>query len=117
MSEEREGNLGEVIDRRVQVYGNPVQSFADIAMNWSSIVGHEIQPWQVPVMMIGMKSVRMRTSPDYSDHSDDIEGYLDIFRQIIGDDMIIARSVTEYIEKKWPAAVAADPSVGAQEAQ
>lgn len=102
MNTEREGNLGEVIDRRVQVYGDPVDGHVRIAQAWSSILDCEVQAWQVPIMMIMMKAVRMRTSPDYSDHSDDIEGYLDIFRQIIGEDMIHARSVSEYIALKWP---------------
>lgn len=99
---ERGGNLGEVIDRRVQVYGDPVIGFAEIAEMWTTYVGYPIQAHQVPMMMLLMKVVRSKTSPDYSDHSDDIEGYLDIFRKIIGEDMIQARSVNEYIEKKWP---------------
>lgn len=99
---ERDGNVGELIDRRVQVYGDPITGFADIAAMWSVYLDHTVQAYEVPIMMMLMKVVRSKTSPDYSDHSDDIEGYLDIFRKIIGDDMILARSVTEYIEKKWP---------------
>ena len=107
-TQERDGNLGEVIDRRVQVYGDPIEGHERIAQAWSSILDCKVWPWQVPVMMIMLKAVRMRTSPDYSDHSDDIEGYLDIFRKVIGEDMIQARSVAEYIEQKWPADPAAD---------
>lgn len=100
--DERDGELGELIDRRVQVYGNPVETFARIAQVWTGIIGHEIQPWEVPLMMAGMKMVRADVMPDYSDNSDDIDGYLDIFRKIIGPDMIHARTVNEFIEKKWP---------------
>ena len=100
--ETREGNLGEVIDKRVQVYGNPIEMFPRIAEVWSGIVGHTIHATDVPLMLIGMKLVRTRQAPDYSDNSDDIEGYLDLFRQLVGEDMIHARTVTEYIEKKWP---------------
>jgi hypothetical protein len=103
MNEERDGQVGELIDRRVQVYGNPVETFARIAQVWSGIIGHEIQPVEVPLMMAGMKMVRAQVMPDYSDNSDDIDGYLDIFRQIVGEDMIHARTVNEFIEKKWPA--------------
>lgn len=103
MSNEREGNLGEVIDRRVQVYGDPVETFARIAQVWSGILGHEVNATDVPLCLIGMKIVRTTQAPDYSDNSDDIEGYLDIFRQLVGEDMIQARSVNEYIEKKWSA--------------
>lgn len=101
-AEERDGHLGEVIDRRVQVYGDPVAGFAEIATMWSVLFDVEVPAWKVPIAQALMKVVRMKTSPDYSDHSDDIDGYLDIFRKIIGPDMIQARTVNEYIEKKWP---------------
>lgn len=100
--EPREGNLGEVIDKRVQVYGNPVETFPRIAEVWSGITGFTINATDVPLMLIGMKLVRTNQAPDYSDNSDDIEGYLDIFRKVVGDDMIQARSVMEYIAQKWP---------------
>jgi hypothetical protein len=96
----RDGTLNEVVDLRVQVYGDPVETFVRIAEVWSGILGHEVQPTDVPLCLIGMKIVRTTQAPDYSDNSDDIEGYLDIFRQIVGDDMVTARSVTEYVEKK-----------------
>lgn len=105
MSEEREGVVGEVIDRRVQVYGNPVETFARIAQVWSGIIGHTVNAVEVPLMMAGMKMVRAQVMPDYSDNSDDIAGYLDIFRQLVGEDMIHARTVNEFIEKKWPDAL------------
>jgi hypothetical protein len=54
----------------------------------------------VPLFMMGLKLVRTAQCPDYSDNSDDIEGWLGIFRQVIGDDMIEARLVSEYLEKK-----------------
>jgi hypothetical protein len=98
----RDGNLGEVIDRRVQVYGEPVGCFTRIAEVWSGIIGHHINPVEVPLMMVGMKLVRAQVMPDYGDNSDDVDGYMDIFRKIVGDDMIAARSVNEFIEKKWP---------------
>lgn len=98
---ERDGNLGEVIDRRVQVYGDPVVGHEEIARMWSVLFGVEVQAWQVPIAQLLLKVVRMKTSPDYSDHSDDIEGYLDIFRKVIGPDMIQAKSVNDYILLKW----------------
>lgn len=97
----RNDNLDDVIDRRVQVYGDPVDTFERIAQVWSGILDHTIQSWEVPLLMAAMKMVRTQVMPDYSDNSDDIEGYLDIFRTLIGDDMIHARTVNEFIEKKW----------------
>lgn len=99
-SDPRDGTVGELIDNRESVYGNPVEGCADIAMLWSTFLGHEVQAWEVPIMMMLMKISRMKASPDYSDHSDDIEGYLDIFRQIMGPDLIHARSVSEYVEQR-----------------
>ena len=90
----------EVVDGRVSVYGDPVEGFARIALVWSGILGVEVQPAQVPLMMLGMKAVRASVTPDYSDNSDDIEGYLDIFRKVVGEDMVHARSVSEYLAKR-----------------
>lgn len=98
---ERDGHLGEVIDRRVQVYGDPTSTFVRIAQVWTGILGHEVQPVEVPLLMAGLKTVRAQVMPDYSDNSDDIDGYMDIFRTIVGEDMIHARTVNEFIEKKW----------------
>jgi len=96
----RNDTVAEVIDQRVQVYGDPIDSFARIAQVWSGILGCEVQPAQVPLCLIGMKAVRASVTPDYSDNSDDIEGYLDIFRTVVGPDMIHARSVTDYVAKR-----------------
>lgn len=98
----REGKLGEVIDRRVQVYGNPTDTFVRIAQVWSGILGHEVLPVEVPLLMAGMKMVRAQIMPDYSDNSDDIAGYMDIFTTLVGEDMIHARNVSEFIAQKWP---------------
>lgn len=97
----RDGNMGELIDRRVQVYGEPVECFSRIAQVWSGILGHEVQPVEVPLMMAGAKLVRAQVSPDYSDNTDDVDGYIDIARKIVGEDMIMARTVNDYIAQKW----------------
>lgn len=94
---ERDGNVGELIDGRVDVYGDPVTGFVRHAQVWSGILGHEVQPWQVALCMIGYKLVRTSITPDYSDNSDDVDGYLDIFRQLLGDDMVQARDTAAYL--------------------
>jgi hypothetical protein len=94
-------NVDELIDRRRQVYGEPTETFPRIAQVWSGISGHEISALDVPLMLAGLKAVRAQVCPDYSDNSDDIEGFLAIFRELVGDDMIHARLVSEYIEKKY----------------
>lgn len=95
----RDGNVGELIDGRIDVYGDPVTGFIRHAQVWSGILGHEVQPWQVALCMIGYKLVRTGITPDYSDNSDDVDGYLDIFRQLIGEDMVHARDTAEYVAK------------------
>lgn len=99
-AEVRDGTVGEVIDERVNVYGDPVETFARQAQAISALLDHEVHAWQVPLIMIMVKMVRVTEAPDYSDNSDDIEGYLDIFRKVMGEDMIHARSVKEYVELK-----------------
>ena len=89
-----------MVESRKAVYGDPLNTFTRMAAMWSAIIDYEIQPWEVPMMMVAMKMVRTTQAPDYSDNSDDIEGYLDIFRQIIGEDMVKASSVSEYVTKK-----------------
>lgn len=90
----------EVIDGREGVYGDPVTTFPRVAQIWSGILGHEVTAEQAVLMLIGYKTLRASMTPDYSDNSDDIEGYLDIFRKVVGADMVHARSVDEYLEKK-----------------
>jgi Domain of unknown function (DUF6378) len=90
-----------LIDRRRQVYGDPEETFARIAEVWTGILGHTVQPCEVPLMMMGMKLVRAQVMPDYSDNTDDVDGYLAIFRLIVGEDMIHAENVREFILQKW----------------
>lgn len=93
--------VNEVVDGRRGVYGDPTNTFARIAVMWDAILdGKPIQPWHVPLFQMAFKMIRTAECPDYSDNSDDIEGYLAIFRELIGDDMVHARSVTEYLEIK-----------------
>jgi Domain of unknown function (DUF6378) len=92
--------LHEVIDERVQVYGRPVDTFPRVAQIWSGILGFEVSAADVTLCLIGYKLLRTQVTPDYSDNSNDIEGYLDIFRQIQGKDMVHARSVEEYVAEK-----------------
>jgi hypothetical protein len=104
MSDENKqsGVVDEVIDGRRSVYGDPSTMFARAAEVWSGILGHHVNACDVPLLLIGYKLVRAQHTPDYSDNSDDVEGYLAIFREIIGDDMVHARSVPEYLEQKFP---------------
>ena len=98
--------LNEVIEGRRGVYGEPKDTFARMAQMISGLLGHKVEAWQVPLILVCTKMVRTNQTPDYSDNSDDIDGYLAIFRELIGDDMVHARSVTEYLMIKHEQAVA-----------
>lgn len=86
----------ELIDGREDVYGDPVVGMQRTALIWSGILGHHVRPDQVPLLLAGYKLMRASVTPTYSDNSDDVDGYLDIFRKTVGDNMIEARSVSEY---------------------
>ena len=94
--------VNEVVNVRDDVYGKATDNYPRIAAMWSALLGKEdvVKAWHVPLMFIAAKLIRTVQAPDYSDNSDDIEGYLAIFRELIGEDMVHARSVTEYLEKK-----------------
>jgi hypothetical protein len=90
----------EVVDGRRSVYGEPSESFPRVAQAWSAILGTEVRPDQVPLLLIGYKLIRASECPEYSDNIDDVDGYAKIFREVMGDRLIEARSVTEFLEKK-----------------
>lgn len=92
--------VDEVIERRRSVYGEPVDTFPRVAQIWSGILGCEVNACDVPLMLIGYKLLRTQITPDYSDNSDDIEGYLAIFRELVGEDMVHARTTDDYLAMK-----------------
>ena len=96
---ETSNTVNEVVDGRRDVYGDPIDTFARMAQMVSGLLGHEVHAWQIPLILIILKMVRTNQCPTYSDNSDDIEGYLAIFRELVGEDMVHARSVDEYLEK------------------
>jgi hypothetical protein len=97
----RTGTVGsQIVDERAATYGDPVDMYTRSAQVVSGILGTEVQPWQVPLIMAGLKMVRTAITPDYSDNSDDVEGYIDIFRTLIGEDMVHASSAAEYQAKR-----------------
>lgn len=88
------------INDREVMYGSAVNNWVDTAKIWSGILGYDVQPWQAVLCMMGMKLQRARMVPDYEDNIKDVEGYAEIFRRILGPDMIHAQTAAEYLEKK-----------------
>lgn len=89
-----------LLDSRVAVYGERVENMTRVAKVFSGILGIEVRPDQVPLLMVGYKTVRASQTPDYEDNVKDIEGYAIMFREIIGDDMIAAVNTDEYMAEK-----------------
>ena len=92
-------NTETLLKSRESVYGDRIDNMVRVAQMWSGFLGHEIQPWQVPVMFALYKVYRLGITPDYSDNIDDVDGYMQMFREVIGDDMVQARTVEEYLAK------------------
>lgn len=89
-----------VAGERHRVYGDASDTFEQIGVMWSALVGADIKATDVALMMMLLKTVRARQAPDYSDNTDDIVGYVEVFRKIVGDDMVHAKSVTDYVDQK-----------------
>jgi hypothetical protein len=90
----------ELLDSRLAVYGERTKNMENVAKVFSGILGTEVRPDQVPLLMVGYKTVRASQTPDYEDNVKDIEGYAIMFREIIGDDMIAAVTTDEYLKEK-----------------
>ena len=62
---------------RQAAYGEPVSNMRNIALAWSAIVGYQIHPRHVPLMMAALKLVRegYKHTPD---NLPDAQGYIEI---------------------------------------
>ena len=90
----------EILDGRT-AYGDKVQNqIEQAAMINAYLSGREVRPVDVPIIMILIKAHRIGKMPDYKDSYDDIEGYLSIAKDVIGDDMIEANTAKEYMQIK-----------------
>lgn len=89
-----------LVEDRRHVYGAPIEFFPRLAQMWAGILDADVTALDVAACMIALKTLRATMSPDYSDNTDDIVGYVDVFRELVGSDMIQARSVAEYVEQR-----------------
>lgn len=97
--------IDELIDGRRRTYGDPEEVFEQHAEVFSGLLrgklkdGVNIEPHEIALLMIAYKLVRAQVTPDYSDNIDDVIGYADIFKLVMGSELIEARSVPEYLGK------------------
>ena len=77
----------ELVAERERTHGDAIQNMVQIAQIWSAILHTEVQPWQVPLCMAGLKLSRASNTPEYRDHTDDVDGYIEVFRTVMGEDL------------------------------
>lgn len=98
---EQQATDGEsIVDARRGIYGDPTLTYIRVAQIISAIIDHEVTAAEAALIQVAVKLVRTAETPDYSDNSDDIIGYMKMFQEIIGDDMIHAKSIGEYLALK-----------------
>lgn len=67
--------VGFVLDKRIKEYGEPRDNFDEIAKKWSLTLNHPITPFEVGLLMIDLKMVRLKNDPSSFDSLLDIAGY------------------------------------------
>lgn len=97
---ETEMTTEELLAQRHQVYGDRVENMERVAQMWSGYLGFEVRPVDVPAMLALYKLYRLNVEPEYSDNIDDVDGYMQMTREVIGDRLIKARTVDEFIQKR-----------------
>ena len=65
-------------------YGDSQQMHARIAAIWSAILGHPVTPWQVTLMMAGLKIARLSHAHQSEDGWVDAVGYLALGSELAG---------------------------------
>lgn len=63
-------------------YGPPEESMRRIALIWSGILGAEITPEKVALMMLGLKAARLSIDPRHVDSLVDAGGYVRILERL-----------------------------------
>lgn len=74
--------LKNILEERQAKYGEPKQNFEDIGKRWSKILGIEVTPKQVAIMMIEFKLVRLNKTVDCYDTLLDICGYCECMSRL-----------------------------------
>lgn len=60
---------------RQDAYGSPEVNFSNIAQRWSQLLGVDLEPWMVGVMLADMKLARLASGQPQPDTFVDICGY------------------------------------------
>lgn len=95
----------ELLEQRHQVYGDRVPNMENVALMWTGYLRSqnatvEIRPEDVSTMFQLAKIYRFGVEPEYSDNIDDMEGYGQMTREVVGERLIKARTVDEFLAKR-----------------
>ena len=72
---------------RAREYGDASQMHNRIAAIWSAILGHPVQPWQVALLMAGLKLARLAHCPLQKDSWVDAAAYAAIGGELASEDV------------------------------
>ena len=67
---------------KAEHYGPPEESMRRIGLIWSGILGEEISPEKVALMMLGLKAARLSIDPRHFDSLVDAAGYVRILERL-----------------------------------
>ena len=98
----------DLLDSRRSTYGDRVKNMNAMAKMVNGYLdgveertgSREIEGADFAMIMTLYKIYRFAVTPDYADNADDAMGYIKMAIECIGDDMIHARSVGEYLRLK-----------------
>lgn len=74
---------GVVLREREAVYGNPCDTFREIATRWSTTLGAVVTAEEVALCMIDLKLARLRATRRHADSLLDLIGYAACLYEII----------------------------------
>lgn len=104
MSEEKKDETQELLDSRRALYGDVTVNMNAVAKMVNGYLDgvelrtgkRELEGIDFAMIMVLYKTYRFAVSPTYGDNLDDVEGYTRMIRQIMGDDLIAAKTPDEY---------------------
>jgi translation initiation factor 2 alpha subunit (eIF-2alpha) len=78
-------HAADVVNRRRQEYGEPVDVFEAIAKRWSSVFRTEVSAAQVVIALLDVKLARLSSNPKHLDSIVDIAGYAAMLAELAPD--------------------------------